>query len=264
MEPNTSNLEQNTSDLAARIAARLQTEGIRQKSSWRFRLVEWGWKLLLIATLLLGALAVGLSCEALWPDRSSLHGRGFSQMTLGWLPLLWSLFVGGMMVTGVKLFRHLKYGYRVRPLWVLLLILALVSLLGGLSYQTEATFRTHRFLMHHVGPYRHLFEGQRRQMWVQPGQGRLSGELFPAAPDDSLWRLRDWSGREWNLVVRDSSLAARMRAANWSQVRVVGELCGADFCARQVSNWEAVGGHGGGHGGGKNGHGMGRGMGRDN
>jgi hypothetical protein len=77
---------------------------------------------------------------------------------------------------------------------------------------------------------------------------------------DSLWCLRDWSGREWNLVVRDTTLANRMRTANWSQVRVTGEMCGDDFCAEQVSDWQAMGrghGMGGGRGMGE-GHGKGR------
>jgi len=236
--------ENEGADLARRVLERAQREGLRPRSrawsvAWQIAVLS-----LLGLTVLSGALAMGLTLGALWPD-GLRPGGGFVRLTLGILPLLWLLFLLGFAGFAVWVFRRLRYGYRARASWVLAGVLGLSMALGVGVYAANGAFMVHRYMMVHLDSYRGLFETQRRGQWNQPEAGRLAGVLVRSQSGNLI--LRDWSGREWPL-----RLSPDVELPVGDSVRVRGEICAEGFCAQWVRPWQGgMGGQGAGHGGGR-------------
>ncbi|HSQ42506.1 MAG TPA: hypothetical protein VLM37_09525 [Fibrobacteraceae bacterium] len=229
-------------DLAERVLQKAKAEHIHPHARAWFVLERLGFALLFVLTLLLGVLAFGLSLEALFPDHMvtppmrghmRMPGRGgfvFLQMTLGWLPFLWLFFLVGISGLGYGVFRHFRYGYRVRASHVVSGILFASLVLGLVFFQTHLTWRAHWTLMHNVSPYHALFEGQRRHHWMDVGQGRLAGQVLRVS--DSCFQMRDWRGRIW--TVRSPNVPAPAES-----VRIWGFPCDSAFCAERVLPWNS-------------------------
>lgn len=228
-------------DLAQSILERARKEQIHPIPKVWFLVIRMGVALLFLITLLIGAIAIGLSLEALFPEHMSQammgkhgghaggRGMGFLQMTMGWLPLLWLIFTLGFTSLGLILFRKFRYGYRVRPSFILVGFFFASLLLGMISFQFQLSFRGHHALMMHVSPYRALFEEQRRAHWVDPQGGRIGGTVI--ANTDSTFTLQIWNGNSITVVNPD-------RPPVHTQIRVIGELCGEQFCATRIMPWQ--------------------------
>jgi hypothetical protein len=234
-------------DLSEQILNATRARHVKQIPAYRFVLARFFTGFLFVLTMLVGSLAFGLVLEALWPEaRQGMRGQGFHQMTLGALPLILGLFTGLVVILGAVVFRHFRYGYRVRGIVVVPIVLALSLVLGVANYKLDLTFKVHRTMMHNVMPYRMAFEGQRRELWVNPKSGRLAGVVI--SKNSTGLVLQDFSGHTW--IVR-----GQVPLNNPKQVRVLGQICGNDFCAESIEPWNMMGGMG------PMGPGMGRGMG---
>jgi hypothetical protein len=236
-------------DLAERVLLTAKSQRIHPRARIWFVLARLGIAILFLLTVVLGALAFGLSLEALFPENSGMlmgkihgfHGEGmhrghggggFLRMTLGWLPLFWILFVSGMTAISYWVFRNFRYGYRTRPSRIILSTILTSLIIGSVCFQFHLTFRIHRNLMQHVSTYRSLFDEQRRNQWTKASQGRLSGIVLSV--DGTNFHIRDWNGQTWIVFSKQAPLLS-------DTVRVLGEICGTDFCSQQIIPWNHLG-----------------------
>lgn len=139
-------------DNADRLLERLRREDVRPVPRARVLAGRLLAAALFSATLLLGAVSVALALGDLFPkDGRGWHFRIALSNAAPWIWLLTSAF---LLTAGMRLFRALPRGWRVRPVRLLLACLTPVVILGSLLYATDALLGTHRFIAHHVPGYK--------------------------------------------------------------------------------------------------------------
>lgn len=220
-------------DLSQQILQQVQQQKLKPIPRWRFVLIRVLLVALFLLTLTVGAMAFGLLLESLWPDLTpSMRHRGFSQMALGALPIIWALFVVLLVSVAVFVFQHFRYGYRLRIVTVLAMTVGGSALVGWGAHQMEWTFQIHRTLMHRVPFYAQSFDQHRRTYWQQPEQGRLAGDVFQDST--GVWKLQDFEKRIWDVV---DSPTNSLFPVSPGRYRVWGQMCGAAFCAQAMREW---------------------------
>lgn len=243
------------SDLTSKVMKQIQ--GRRPIPKYRLWLSRHAVGLFYGVTLVIGALALGLWFESIWPEREVEASIPWLPMVLGGLPLLWvSVLVAGVLL-GIWVFRLFRYGYRVRTLWIVLLSLGVIA--GGSIwfYQQKWTDSLQGQLMNRFPVYQGLFENQRQMRWMDPARGRLSGVVQTWSQGQGV--LVDWQGKHWTFVSPDSLMAFQPQ----DTVRLRGQFCpdaenAQKFCVWRAMPWMP---RGGGMGGGPHGPGWRRGPG---
>jgi len=139
-------------DNADRLLDRLRREGVRPVPRSRVLARRVATAVLFGASLLLGSVSVSLALGELFPrDGRGWHFRIALSQAAPWIWLLTSIV---LLYAGMRLFRTLPRGWRIRPVRLVLTCLLPVLLLGTLFFRTDAILGAHRFIAHHVPGYK--------------------------------------------------------------------------------------------------------------
>ncbi len=210
-------------DHASELLARIHADKIRPVPRWKVRVRRAGQLALFGSTLLLGTLSVALAVQ-------SVH----SHMGRGWLlrktmndyaPFVWAATAGLMMWAGIRIFRELPRGWRIRPWQVGAGILAF-CLLGGFGLErTDALTNLHRAIAHRVPSYREAWMRKALVSWHDPAAGRISGTWI--AKTDTSKVLQAVDGIRWSVRWEGEGVLPE-----GASIRLMGHVCGAAvFCA---------------------------------
>lgn len=221
-------------DHAQELLARIRADKIRPVPRWRVRLARAGVFVLFAGTVLSGTLSVAVAIQGLHAHA----GRGwmFRRIVADWAPLLWSATFLLFLWAGVRLFRELPRGWRVRP-WHVALGIGIVSVVGGWAIErTDALMAVHHAVVRNVPSYREAWQGKAMREWHDPKGGKLSGRWSVA--DDSARSLLDMDGVPWTI----RWTGGRDVPPAEGSIRLIGRVCGDRvFCA---DDWRPVPGAG--------------------
>jgi hypothetical protein len=237
-------------DLADKIFAEIQSKGLRPISPWRLKANAFGFKVAFLFVGLLGSLSIGFGLESLFPDSHAMQGKGFKQMAIGWLPVLWASFAFLTGLLAWRIYRQFQFGYRSNAIRIVSIFVLGTLALGLVWYKSNGVFLIHRYLMSNLQPYQNLFENHRRQQWSQPSQGRLSGEVVYFSENHFI--LRDWSKNYWfipffqvgnNPTLKSIKIRIKGNLCGWppainsSEIRNKWKLMPQAFCPEKVMTW---------------------------
>lgn len=209
-------------DLAERLLTRIHTDKIRPVPLWKVRLHRAGWVALFGSVLLMGTVSVALAVQAVHEHA----GRGWlvrKAMTEA-APWVWSATALLLVWAGVRVFRELPRGWRMKP-WHVGLAVGLFCLVGGISLERlDAPTRIHRAIAMRFPEYREAWRAKALAEWNEPAAGRLSGQWLQS-PASGTFRAVD--GVEWQV-----RWDGKTPLPNAPTVRLTGRICGAAlFCA---------------------------------
>ena len=220
-------------DHANELLSRIHAQRIRPVPRWRVRLALFGRVSLFAAAVGMGTLSVALAVQEIHAHagRGWLLRRAMSDLA----PYVWSVTALLMVAAGIRLFRELPRGWRVRPLLVGA-TLAAFCLLGGWTLErTDALLGLHRMVARQVPAYREAWVSKAMDSWQDPAQGRLAGSWMRNQAGETVFV--DVGGATWTVVWPDS-LAPETPPV----VRLLGRVCGAAlFCA---DDWRPAPGSG--------------------
>ncbi|MEN9354388.1 MAG: hypothetical protein RL318_1713 [Fibrobacterota bacterium] len=139
-------------DNADRLLARLRQENIRPIPRRVVLLHRAGRAALLGLCVLASAVSIALVFQELFPK----GGRGWHfRLALSQAaPWIWGLSAIVLAWAGIRLFRSLPRGWRVRPLPLATGFASLSLVLATLLFQTDAFLSMHRFVAHRFPFYR--------------------------------------------------------------------------------------------------------------
>lgn len=200
-------------DLASKVLQQIELNKVRPKS----KAVVIAQRILVVAgflfVLLLGSYSFSLLFFAMRSELGPFQrGIGYMHVAVDRLPMLLALTVLLTLAIGYFLFRKTKRGYRARSLW-LMVALVVAILAGGFVFdRSNAVFYGHRWMMKHVGAYRHSMQSYREQVWNNPDKGRLIGKIISTdwdrfelkTPDGKVWTVDDVDARWMNMQMRYS------------------------------------------------------------
>ena len=210
-------------DHANELLSRIHAQRIRPVPRWRVRLALLGRFALFGGAVALGALSVALAVQEFHAHagRGWLLRRAMSDLA----PYVWSLTALVMVAAGIRLFRELPRGWRVRS-WMVGASIALFCLVGGWTLErTDALLGLHRLVARQVPAYREAWIRKAMESWHDPAQGRLAGTWRRDAAGDEIFV--DVAGATWKVEWSDS-----VAPETPPLVRLLGRVCGARlFCA---------------------------------
>jgi hypothetical protein len=213
-------------DHADELLARIHAGRIRPVPRWRVRLGLAGRFALFASALGLGTLSVALAVQEIHAHA----GRGWllRRAMAEFAPYVWALTAVLMVWAGIRIFRELPRGWRVRP-WMAGLAIAAFCLLGGVALERgEALLGLHRLVARAVPAYREAWIRKAMASWHDPSRGRLAGSW--AVPSDSSSGepiLVAVDGARWTVRWEGGDGLPRMPA-----LRLLGRVCGERvFCA---------------------------------
>lgn len=209
-------------DQADRLLSRIHTEGIRPVPRWKVRLHRAGWVMLFTLVLLLGTVSVALAVQAVHDHA----GRGWlvRQAMTNAAPWVWSTTAALLVWAGIRVFKELPRGWRVRP-WHVGLAVGVFCLVGGIALESvDAPIRIHRAIAVRNPEYREAWRERALAEWNDPAAGRLSGRWTSSSAEGNL---RDADGFVWHVRWDGNSSLPETPTA-----RLIGRICGpALFCA---------------------------------
>lgn len=165
-------------DNADRLLERLRREGVRPVPRYRVLARRALTASLFAGSLLLGSVSVALALGDIFPkDGRGWHFRIALSHAAPWIWLLTTVF---LLVVGMRLFRAMPRGWRVRPVRLLLACSVPVLLFGSTLFATDALMGVHRFVAHHVPAYkaawkRHVRSEGGRMRAVEEGMKDSAG-----------------------------------------------------------------------------------------
>lgn len=220
----TKDSDQSTSIKAA-VLRKIECGDVCPRSRWFFRCREgvvwflWG------LSIMVGALAVGISLFVVSYQQYALYeATHVNLMTfmVAVLPYLWFVIFAAMVTIGVLNLRHTKRGYRY-PLWQIVLSSVILSFVGGsllhflgLGYVID----------HELGEQMNMYTSQEKmeqRMWQKPEDGRLVGQqTHSTLSPTSTIIFRDASGGVWRVEVVDLVAAEIALLQEGRPVKLIG------------------------------------------
>lgn len=210
-------------DLANELLARIHADKIRPVPRWIVRLRLVGRFGLFGSTLLLGTVSVAL----VFQEFHSLQGHGWllRKAMSELAPYVWTLTAALLVWAGIRLFRELPRGWRVRP-WMVGLVIAGFCLLAGWTMErSDALLGMHRMVARQIPSYREAWMRKALASWHDPASGRISGTWSTDSAGSKV--LLGVDGVRWTVKWQGSG-----NLPEASTIRLVGEVCSPNvFCA---------------------------------
>jgi hypothetical protein len=210
-------------DHANELLARIHSDKIRQIPLWRVRMRTLGRFALFGATVALGSVSVALAVQEIHAHqgRGWLLRRAMSDAA----PYVWTLTAALMVWAGIRLFRELPRGWRVRP-WMVGVPIAIFCLGAGVAIErSDALLGMHRMVARQIPSYREAWMRKALVSWHAPAEGRISGAW--ASYTDSAKVLLGVDGVRW--TVRWEGEGALPQSPS---IRLMGRVCEPEvFCA---------------------------------
>jgi hypothetical protein len=157
------------------------------------------------------------------------------ELILALMPYIWVVFLILFLLLSVLGMRNIPKGYKhslqkIFGITTLLSIVfgTLICVAGGGQY-IEQTFESK------IGIYRGV-EQRKIEMWSNPEEGRLSGEIISVA--QNALTLRDYQEAEWTIEYPDAFIASRVQLVVGEKIKMIGEIkSGQVFLASEIKPW---------------------------
>jgi len=215
-------------DLKTKILSRIESKALYPRSRLSFKSWEFLVWCLWLFTVLVGALAVAVSCFVLIQHTYSIYEvthRSFLAFFMETLPLLWFLVFLAMVIFAVYNLRHTKNGYRY-PLWLIFGSSMILSLAGGALLHLAGT----GFILDkQIGLLTSYYESQEKReqkIWQQPAQGRLLGRLQTLDSEDGglTVTFTDYDSVIWLTDISELDNEEILLLGSGLKVRLLGEV----------------------------------------
>lgn len=217
-----------------KIISEIKTNSIKPKPLWQFKLKETGGWL----SVGLSVVMAGLLAALLWyflVDLELGFGRWIGHRSAMRGPGLIIILLLLLTVTSWLLLRKTKHGYRYNYLLItaILSFLVLISAWGfdrmGYNRRVDQSLSMMPFYEN-----RNRFMGE---VWQQPEQGRLAGEIVSLAPKDQF-KFKDLSGKEWSVAAVGAIWRHNLKPEVGLQVKLLGRMTDDyHFVAEDIRPW---------------------------
>jgi hypothetical protein len=210
-------------DHASELLARIHADKIRPVPLSLVRMRLAGRFLLFGSTLVLGTVSVALAVQEFHAHQG--HGWLLRKAMSDLAPYVWSLTAIFLVWAGIRLFRELPRGWRVRP-WMAGFVIAGFCLVSGWALErTDALLGLHRLVARQIPSYREAWSAKALSSWHDTAQGRISGTWI--SNTDSASVLLGVDGVRWTVRWEGGGSLPQDPS-----IRLMGRVCGqALFCA---------------------------------
>lgn len=171
-------------------------------------------------------------------DLSSRFATGPAVFTIKVFPYFWIVFCLLFVILAWYNYRHTKFGYRARIVYIVIFYLFITSAGGALMYKQGVGYGVENIFARYFPAYNHL--NYSRSMWLNPQQGFLSGTIIATA--GTALELKDAEGDTWSVDISSTTIKDGMTVVIGNQIKVIGYINNSQFVAQEIRPWCGCGG----------------------
>jgi len=211
--------------ISEKILEQIKNRSLKPKTKWSFRLRTYFIWFLVILLLVLSSLAFGVILYMLVNNDWSFQQRinpNLPGYILDTLPIFWLLLLGFLTLLLYFEFKSTKKGYRFTLAHILLGSVIASFALGFIFYSFGVGQVIDEELNERVPIYRN-FLNPRNQIWLQPEEGFLLGEITKIV-DPTMVEIIDPLNNEWVVIVNEESQMMPINLDIGMKLKIIGEI----------------------------------------
>lgn len=207
-----------------RLLEKIKKEAIQPKPKIYFSLKSIGLWILLFGSIVLGAIAFSIVLYAYQEsglEIPDLRTQSRTALFLALTPLLWVLGLFLFLALAIWFTRATPRGYKLTWTYIILLSVLLSMTTGYLCFKAggaefiDSSFYFSRLDLPSI-------ENQKRKIWSDAEQGRLSGVIKEAG--DTILVLEDFRGKVWALNIAKTFIRPRVNYRAGEEIKCLGSL----------------------------------------
>lgn len=158
------------------------------------------------------------------------------------LPYLWSLSFIAFILLAYYGLHHTKKGYKLSPIKLITLNLAISIVLGSISFQTGLAEKVDDFTAQSISTYPSI-QRQRLKVWSHPEEGRLTGRII-RIENQLLLELEDSGQNIWKVQYGTAKQKGPVKLIEEEFIKLGGSLTSENiFNAHIIAPWDTNGRH---------------------
>jgi hypothetical protein len=194
---------------------------------------------LIIAAILLGGMAFAIILRHFavsdW-DAANRAGGGPIMSFILVAPFVWFILVTLIVFIAEWLFSHTEKGYKIRPFYVVVGMVALSCLAGVVLFSTHVDIPIDHCLRKALPMYEQHLQGQNKP-FNAPERGVIVGDVLEMNPRVSMMII-DAFGNKWTVDTSGAEMQELIDPFTGVQVGIMGERTGRQlFRARVIHPW---------------------------
>ncbi len=229
-------------ELSDKILDTIKDQGLKPAPKFNFQLKNLALWALFGLSILVGALAVGVSIFMLanqeWDLYSRVTGNPLAFLIFV-LPYFWLVVLALFITFAFYNYHQTKFGYRLSSARLLVIYLLAVLALGLGAYRLGLGHRLNSLFDEQLPGYASL--NYENQLWQKADQGLLAGEIVTSTATGFI--LSDLDGNHWQVNSLTALLNNGATLAVGEKIKIIGTRSGANqFMAQEIRPWCGCGG----------------------
>lgn len=226
------------SDISKNILEQIKEEGIKPRPRWQFAVLSVLLIVVLIATIVIGGVAMSLILLKLFSlewDLVSVTGDQGRPTILDVLPVVWIALLALVLLLAVWAFEKTEAGYKYHPILIVIGSIFISAILGTLLYGLRGADLFDQILQENVPSYSEL-EKMRALRFHLPQAGILPGRVVEVISPTTM-QLEDLREHVWSIELSSPMMKVKnlQNIPTNSMVMVIGEMQDDDsFVARDI------------------------------
>jgi len=228
-------------DISKKVLNKIKKDQIKPKPKWEFLLkksVFWG---LFGLSIIIGGVAASIIIFMIMTNDWDIPrhlGNSTPAFIFKTLPYFWIIILSAFIGIAYYNFKHTDTGYKYRfSLFVVINILISVIIGFGL-FNFGAAKRIDKAFLDHAPLYQELNHKPRVQMWTQPENGLLGGEVIELL-EDNQFQIIDFQDKKWIIINTDPKSLEKPPIKEGIIIQSVGEIIdNSTFKAIKIRVWQ--------------------------
>lgn len=230
----------NKKKIKLQVLDKIKELNLEPTPKWHFILKDWVVWAAFSISILIGAAAFSVSVFMLRTNDWGIHKRlddTFIEFAFETLPYIWIVLFAAFIYVGYYNLRHTEKGYKYSlPLIVGVNLLATI-ILGYAFLGMGVAKRIDAFAIDRIPAYERLSNEPRRQIWTNPENGLLAGEIKKVVQQDEII-LIDFKDNEWKVLIKTNRFPSDLLEEGHT-IQTQGEKTGElEFSAEHIRPWQ--------------------------
>ncbi|MBI5037938.1 MAG: hypothetical protein HZC01_04535 [Candidatus Kerfeldbacteria bacterium] len=186
-------------EISRKIIEVIKAEHIQPKPRWQFLVQRWIVWVASVFAVTVGSVAFSVILFRLvnndWEIIESLP-RSPLEHLVNTMPYIWLIVL--IIFIGIAYYnvRHTHGSYKYHAYFIVIGSMGLSLIFGGVLYGCGLGPRVDAFVNQHIPFMQHMAD-DRYEIWVQPEQGRLAGEITGMLSGVGMFEIVSLDGEEW-------------------------------------------------------------------
>jgi len=228
-------------DITNKVLDKIKKGNIKPKPKWEFLLKKSVFWTLFGLSIVIGGIAASIIIFMIMTNDWDVYpyvGNSFLTFIFKTLPYFWIVILGAFIGIAYYNFKHTDTGYKYRfSLFVIINILVSI-VIGFTLFSLGAAKKIDKVMLNHAPLYQEFHHKPKVEMWSNPDDGLLGGEIVTIFKDDRI-EILDFKNNKWIIINKDPQTLVKPPLKEGLIIQTVGEkVDNTTFKAVKIRVWK--------------------------